>query len=117
MRPHVITLTEGPIQPRQMLNRCQILCLQIFYEIKCKTFLSQKHSPSDNVALVEEELDGIGNLVDFPRLVFIIYEECGNLKLVIDGGEFTRKKKTFYKPIQEVLQNVHSVQILQARLS
>ena len=29
--------------------------------------------------------DGIGNLMDFPRLLFID-EECGNLKAVVDGG-------------------------------
>ena len=29
--------------------------------------------------------DGIGNLMDFPRLLFID-EECGNLKVVVDGG-------------------------------
>ena len=39
---------------------------------------------------VEEELngldiDGIGNLTDLPRLMFID-EECGNLKVVVDGG-------------------------------
>ena len=39
--------------------------------------------------MVEEKLDGIGNLVDLPRLMFID-EECGNLKVVVDGGELTR---------------------------
>ena len=41
--------------------------------------------------LAEEELDGIdidgiGNLEDLPRLIFID-EELGNLKVVVDGGE------------------------------
>ena len=44
--------------------------------------------------MVEEELDGIdiygiGKLVYLPRLMFID-EECGNLKIVVDGGELTR---------------------------
>ena len=42
------------------------------------------------VNTVEEEQDGInitsiGNLMDLPKLMFID-EECGNLKVVIDGG-------------------------------
>ena len=42
---------------------------------------------------VEEELDGIdidgiGNLMDLPRLMFI-NEEFGYLKIVIDGGNVT----------------------------
>ena len=39
---------------------------------------------------VEEEqdgtdIDGIGNLTDLPKLMFID-EDCGNLKGVVDGG-------------------------------
>ena len=39
---------------------------------------------------VEEErdgidIDGIGNLMDIPTLMFID-EECGNLKVVVDDG-------------------------------
>ena len=45
--------------------------------------------------------DGIGNLMDFPRLLFID-EECGNLKVVVDGGEFTRNDNR--KGKSEVLQ-------------
>ena len=45
------------------------------------------------------DIDGIGNLEDSPRLVFI-NEECGNLIVVNDGGELTenisRKRQTFY---------------------
>ena len=46
--------------------------------------------PSNKVNTVEEEQDGInitgiGNLMDLPKLMFID-EECGNLKVVIDGG-------------------------------
>ena len=52
--------------------------------------------------MVEEELDGIGidgigNLVGLPRLMFID-EEFGNLKVVVDDGELTvndnRKKSS-----------------------
>ena len=44
--------------------------------------------------LVEDKQNGTdihdtGNLKDFPRLV-LIDEECGNLKLINDNGEFTR---------------------------
>ena len=46
--------------------------------------------------------------MDLPRLMFI-NKECENLKVVVDGGEFTRnnkerKSQKFYKPI-----DVHSV--------
>ena len=40
-------------------------------------------------------VDGIENVEDLPRLVFID-EKCENLKAVVDGGEITRninKKK------------------------
>ena len=44
--------------------------------------------------IVKEELDGIdthdiGNLEDLLRIV-LIYEECGNFKPFVDGGELTR---------------------------
>ena len=50
-------------------------------------FIEEKDNPSDEVAMVEEELDGIdidvtANLVDLLRLMFID-EECGNLKVVL----------------------------------
>ena len=35
------------------------------------------------------DIDGIGNLVDLPRLMFI-NEKCRNLKVVVDSGWFTR---------------------------
>ena len=49
-----------------------------------------RRNPSNKVVTVEVELDGIdigsiGNLMDLPRLMFID-EECGNLKVVVDGG-------------------------------
>ena len=60
-----------------------------FYFWKKSRFHWRKN-PSNKVATVEEELDGIniddiGNLMDFPRLMFID-EECGNIKVVVDGG-------------------------------
>ena len=45
------------------------------------------------------DIDDIENFVDLPRLMFI-NEECGNLTIVVDGGELTRnndRKKSSYK--------------------
>ena len=61
---------------------------------KSHVFLEKEDNPSNKVVTVEEELDGIdidgiGNLVALPTLVFI-NEECGNLKLVVDGADLTR---------------------------
>ena len=42
------------------------------------------------------DIDGIGNLENLPWLVFI-NKECGDFKVVVDGGEFPRninKKKS-----------------------
>ena len=52
--------------------------------------------------IVKEELDGtgvddIGNLEDLLRIVFI-YEECGNLKVFVDGGKLTRNINKKKKP-------------------
>ena len=49
-----------------------------------------RRNPSNKLVTVEEELDGldidgIGNVVDLPRRKYID-EECGNLKVVVDGG-------------------------------
>ena len=71
--------------------------------LTCFNFLllfSKKHGfieedkPSENVVIVEEELnrfdiDGIENLENLPRFVFI-NKECGNLKVVNDDEELTR---------------------------
>ena len=42
--------------------------------------------------IIKEELDGIdidiGKVEDLLRIVFI-HEECGNLKVFVDGGELT----------------------------
>ena len=61
--------------------------------------------------IVKEQLggtavDNIGNIEDLLRIVFI-YEEFGNLKVFVDGGELTgniRRSRPFYKLI-----DVHSV--------
>ena len=65
-------------------------------------FIEEKDNPSDKVVMVEEELDdidmdGIGNLVDLPRLM-LIDEQCGNLKILVVTRNNNRKK------ISEVLQ-------------
>ena len=72
-----------------------------------------KDNPSENIVIVKEELDGIdirdiGNFEDLLRIVFI-HEECGNLKVFVDGGELTgkltkRRSQPFYKLI-----DVHSM--------
>ena len=36
-----------------------------------RVFIEEEDNPSDKVVIVEEDLDGIGNLVDLPRLIFI----------------------------------------------
>ena len=56
-------------------------------------YFIEKDNHSDKVVMVAEELNGIGNFMDLPRLIFID-EECGNLNIVVDGGEFTRNKKS-----------------------
>ena len=48
-------------------------------------FFEEEGKPSDKVAIVEEELDDIENLVDLPRLMFT-NEEYRNLKEVVDDG-------------------------------
>ena len=58
-----------------------------------RVFIKEKENPSDKVITVEVELyvigmNGIGNLVSLPRLMFI-NEECGNLKVVVVVGELT----------------------------
>ena len=60
-----------------------------FYFWRRSRFYRREKS-SNKVNTVEEEQDGInitgiGNLMDLPKLMFID-EECGNLKVVIDGG-------------------------------
>ena len=43
------------------------------------------------------DIDGIGNLEDLLRIV-LIHEECGNLQVIVDGGELTGNVNTQKKP-------------------
>ena len=58
-----------------------------------KTINLQKKFYSQEEELdVIDDIDGIGNIEDLLRLV-IIHEECGNLKVFVDGVELTINKK------------------------
>ena len=64
--------------------------------------LIEENNPSEKIVIDEEELDGIdrdgiGNLEDLLRLVFIS-EECWNPKAVVDGGELARNINQKKKP-------------------
>ena len=59
-----------------------------FYFWRKSRFFEEENPQKVNT--VEEEQDGInitgiGNLMDLPKLMFTD-EECGNLKVVVDGG-------------------------------
>ena len=60
-------------------------------------FIEEENNSSKNFILVDKELDGIRGFQILLRLVFI-YVKCGNLKVVVDGGELNRninqKKKS-----------------------
>ena len=99
------TMSRHHINLRKTLNRRWNVC----WEVKYREFLSQimrrssfkfhqvfksrfywRGKPSNKVNTVEEEqdgidVDGIGNLMDLPKQMFID-EECGNLKVVFDDG-------------------------------
>ena len=54
-------------------------------------FMEEKDNPSEKVAKLNgTEIDGIWNLGYLPGTVFIDYE-CWNLKVVVYGGQLTRK--------------------------
>ena len=90
-------LTERKKQIRNKIDKIR------FQTLTCFIFLllfSKKHGfieedkPSENIVIVEEELnrfdiDGIENLENFLRFVFI-NKECWNLKVVNDDEELTR---------------------------
>ena len=70
---------------------CFIFLFLIF--LKSHGFIEDKN-PSEKVFIIAEELncvdiDDIGNLDHLPWFVFI-NNECGNLKVVSDGGELSR---------------------------
>ena len=54
-------------------------------------FIEEEDNPFDKVAMVMEELDGIRNLMDLPRLL-LNDGKCGNLRT-------ERRFQKFYKPI------------------
>ena len=49
-------------------------------------FIEEETPQSKKVGI---DIDGIGNIMDLPGLMFID-AECGNLKEVVDGGKLTR---------------------------
>ena len=51
--------------------------------------MKKEGNPSEEVVIFEEKLDGIGNVEDLARLLFID-KECGNLEVFVDGGDLTR---------------------------
>ena len=56
--------------------------------LKKITFLLKREILKVNSVEEEQDgtdIDGIGNLMDLPKLMFID-EDCGNLKGVVDGG-------------------------------
>ena len=56
--------------------------------MKKTTFLLKRETLKVNTVEEEQDgidIDGIGNLTDLPKLMFI-GGECGNLKVVFDGG-------------------------------
>ena len=64
--------------------------------------LIQKDNPSENLVIVEEELDiidryDIGNFVDLLRLL-LINEECLNSEVAVDGGERASNITKLKKP-------------------
>ena len=59
-----------------------VFCYFSSFIFKENHFSIEENNSSEKVIIK------IQNLEDLPRLVF--YKECGKLKLVIDGGEFTR---------------------------
>ena len=87
----------------------QILtCFFSVFFFKKKQWFHWRKQPTEKVVITEEELDDIdindiGILENSPRLLFID-EECGNLKVVNDGGELTRnitirRSQTFYNSL------------------
>ena len=50
-----------------------------------KSLFYWREKPSNKVNAVEEEQYDIGNLMELPKLM-LIDEECGNLKVAVDGG-------------------------------
>ena len=69
--------------------------------MKISFSLKKKITPQTSGYSWGIDIVDIGNFVDLPRLMFI-NKECENLKVVVDGGEFTRNNNR--KKKSEVLQ-------------
>ena len=83
-------LTERKKQIRNKIDKTTFANIDLLY---FSTFI-EEDKPSVNFVVVEEEvnrfdIDGIENLENLPRFVFI-NKECGNLKVVNDDEELTR---------------------------
>ena len=70
--------------------------------LKDNQVLVEQHNPLEKIGIVKEELDninidGIANLEDLVRIMFI-HEECGNQKVFVVGGKLTRKINKQKKP-------------------
>ena len=87
-------LTERKKQIRNKIDKTTLANIDLLYfstfifKKKKKHGCIEEDKPSENVAIVQEELtcldiDGIENLENLPRFVFI-NKECGNLKVVND---------------------------------
>ena len=77
----------------------RLVCRYLFlyfssFIFKYDHVLVEWHNPSEKIVMIKEEVDGIdiddiGNVEGSLRIVFI-HEECGNLKVLVDGRELTR---------------------------
>ena len=61
-----------------------------------RTTLQKIDSQEEELDVIDD-IDDIGNLEDLLRKV-IIHEECGNLKVLVDGRELTRNINKKKKP-------------------
>ena len=80
--------------------RSQIYIYNVFsFIFKENHVLLKEDSPSE-IVIVEEELDGIDkdDIRNLEDLLVLINEECGNPKLVVDGGELTININQKMKP-------------------
>ena len=84
------------IKSKKLLS--QIMACLCFIFKENHLFIEEEDNPSDKVVTVVEEphgidIDGIGNLLDLHRLIFI-NKEYRNLQAVIEGVGFTRKNNS-----------------------
>ena len=85
-------LTERKKQILNKIDKTTFANIDLFFYFYFKKHVFiEEDKPLENVVIVEEELsgfdiDGIENLENLPRFVFI-NKECGNLKVVNDDEE------------------------------